>query len=101
MPVLVVWLVEALLTALAWLFRTQAGRFVTELLVWLGIGLAVNHVVVGPALEYVRTQIGNVDGNIAAWLGIANVDKGISMILSAIATRAGVSAAKVFLARRV
>lgn len=84
--------------------KSKAGEWVTALFVALGIGLATHSLVVDPLLDELRSIAqgsGNDAGNVALqWLGFLNFDKAFTMILSAIAAKESIRAAKVYLARR-
>lgn len=82
-------IVAAVLTALGWLIRTQIGRWILTALAAIGIGFATKSAVVDPIIDYVLNTVGGVPGDIADWMGYMNIDKYITIVLSAYSAAAG------------
>lgn len=80
MPLPVVGLVWTAFSALVF---SRIGAWAVALLASLGLGLAVQGALVGPALDYVQSSMTGLPGNIAAWLGMLNVDKYFTIVGSA------------------
>jgi Protein of unknown function (DUF2523) len=78
----------ALTSALGWLVRSQIGRWVLIGLGALGIQFAVTEGVVDPLIEHITANVAGAGGAAAAWLGFFNVDRYITLILSAYAAAA-------------
>lgn len=99
-------IIAALMEGLAWLFKSQLGRWIVSAFLFLGISFGTSHFIITPSLEYVRSLAANAGsgGPLAAtmisWAGVLQFDKAISMILAAVATKMGVGAGKLFLQRR-
>lgn len=87
MPAMIAWV----LAGLARLFASRIGQWVTSALVFLGLELATSQVVVAPLLAQIQSVAGAV-GTGAVWLGFFNIDRYITIILSAYAVGAGKSA---------
>lgn len=94
----------ALVARFVQVFQTKIGQWGALLLVSLGLGIATQVAVVAPALDLVREQMilaGNGAGHKAMqWFAFLNMDKAITMVLSAYGARAAVRAGKAFLVRR-
>lgn len=65
------------------LIFTRAGAWLLSALAWIGIGLAVQGTLVGPALEYVQDALTGLPASIASWLGFLNIDKYFTIVGSA------------------
>lgn len=87
MPAIIAWV----LAGLARLFASRVGQWVTSALVFLGLELATSQVLVAPLLGQIQAVAGGL-GTGVAWLGFFNVDRYITIILSAYAVSAGKSA---------
>ena len=101
MPVLLVWLGEAIIGAIGWLLKNKLGQWIASSLIWLGISYGTQKLVIGPALDQIRGYMTGFSGDLLQWLGLLQFDRAVTMILGAMATKAGLAAAKVFLAKRV
>jgi hypothetical protein len=103
MPVFIAALVDALL----WLFKSRLGLILVSAFAWLGIQFGVQHLVVAPALDTLRSLAsgGAGGGSFASeaynWLGVLNFDRALSMVISAVTTKYAVTGAKLFLQKRV
>lgn len=88
MPALVAWIGEMLLSVV--------GRLAVTALLSVGIGLATHAVVkaanFGPRIQ---ALLGNA-GVLVDWVGFFGLDQAITIILSALAARAAVSASKAY-----
>lgn len=97
-------MIDRLLKGLANLFQSKLGSWIAGAMVFLGIGFATQQAVIEPAIDQVQGYIqsaGSEAGAVAMqWFGFLNMDKAITMILSAYAARAAIRAAKVFLTQR-
>jgi hypothetical protein len=83
--------------AFGWLVRSQIGRWVMIALAALGIEFAVTEGVVDPLIDYISATAGAGVGDATAWFGFFNVDRYVTLILSAYAAAAAVG----FVAQRV
>lgn len=86
MPAIVAWIVAAF----ARLFASRAGQWVTSILVFLGLEMATREVVVAPLLAQIQAVAGSVGAGVV-WVGFFNIDRYITIILSAYAVGAGKS----------
>lgn len=88
MPVLVAWIGRMLLSV--------AGRLVISGLVAAGIGLATGKAFQATGMgDKIRSMLGSA-GPLYEWVGFFGLDTAITIILSALAARAAVSAAKAY-----
>mgnify|MGYP002717121764 CR=1 FL=1 len=102
-------LVAAIVAAFTHMFRTKLGMFVVGAMLWMGINFASMKMVIEPAitvlLDYANPgSIGSGSaGELAmmavAWLGVLNLDRAVTMIVSAVITRHAVQQAKLFLTK--
>lgn len=94
----------ALLVSVLWkVFRSQAGTFIVAAMTWLGIAWGTQKMVVQPAIDALVAYaggIGSAAGSVGQWAGVLNVDKALTMIISAYVARNTIQAAKMFLKRR-
>lgn len=81
----------AMIAALGWLVRSQIGRWVAIALTALGIQFAMTEGVMDPLIAYISAQAGGGVGAATEWLGFFNVDRYITLILSAYAAAAAMS----------
>ena len=99
-------IIAALVDALEWLFTTYIGLWIVKAFVFLGISLGVQHFVVGPFLDQIKALAnagvggGELGQTALAWMGVLKFDRCISMIISAVAAKYTVNAAKLFLQKR-
>lgn len=101
MPVLIAFLVNALRVMLF----TQGGRLIVGALSFLGLQFATYSGVVQPALDQVAAMMqgapaGDFGAAALAWMGVLNIDKAVSMIVSAVVTKRAISAARMFLTKK-
>lgn len=102
MHVIIGWLVNAFRT----LFASRLGAWVAGALGWLGLSFGVQKVAVEPAIDQLRGYMdslggaGQVAADAVAWAGVMQFDIAVTMLISAIVIRRGISAGRVFLQRR-
>ena len=89
----------ALTAALSRLFASKLGRWVAGALAFFGLTIATQQLVTVPSLAYFQSLMSDTGSDVTAWMGFLQFDKAITMLLSAYAARATVSAGKAFLAR--
>lgn len=100
-------IIAAFMEGLMWLFRNKLGGWILEACVFLGISWAVHHVAVEPFINYVKAMAqgaGNgshLSVTMVNWAGVLQFDRALSMIISAVATKVGVSGGRLFLQRRM
>lgn len=80
----------ALTAALGWLVRSQIGRWIAIALAAIGIEFAVSEAVMDPLFDYINANAGAGVGAATAWFGFFNVDRYVTLILSAYAAAAAV-----------
>lgn len=89
MPILgAIW--AALTAALGWLVRSQLGRWIAIGLAALGIQFAVTEAVMDPLIDYINANASGGVGAATAWFGFFNVDRYVTLIISAYAAAAAV-----------
>lgn len=76
------------------LVASRLGFWIASALATLGLQLAVQQFAVGPAIDMVQTNFNGVPGDLVAWVSYLNVDKFITIVLSAYAAAATMSAIK-------
>lgn len=90
MPVFVGAIWSAATAAFGWLIRSQIGRWAAIALAALGIQFAVSEGVMTPLINYINANASGGVGAATAWFGFFNVDRYISLIVSAYAAAAAV-----------
>jgi hypothetical protein len=96
MPLLgAIW--SAATAAFGWLIRSQIGRWLAIGLTSLGIQFAVSEGVMTPLINYINANASGGVGAATVWLGFFNVDRYISLIISAYASASAVG----FIAQRI
>lgn len=100
-PLVLAPIVAAVLAWLSRLMMLKLGLWVVGTLVFLGLYFGTQELFVEPLLDQVRDIAqGNITGVLAEWVAFLNVDKAITMVLSAYGTAGSVAATKVALFRR-
>lgn len=75
----------ALLAGASRLIFSRAGQWVLQIMVALGIGFAAKELAVDPMLSYVQQYWSGFPADLAAWVGVLNLDVYVVAILSAYA----------------
>lgn len=83
-----------LLAALSRLFSTRIGQWVLSALAFLGIQWAAQKFAVDPILDLIKGAFSGAPATIVAWLGFLNLDRYVTLVLSAYAIAAAGSALK-------
>lgn len=89
-----------LLAGLSRLVGTRLGQWVLSALAFLGINFMTQKFAVDPLLAQIKSSVAGAPGEIVAWLGFLNVDKYVTLVLSAYATAAAAGALKMRLAKK-
>lgn len=76
-------LVAGLVAAFSRLIATRAGMWVVSVLGFLGLSMAVQGVAMGPVMGQVASHMSGVGGDLARWMGVLQLDKYVSVALSA------------------
>lgn len=105
MPLAIVgWIV----TALTVVFKNRIGQLILAGLVWAGLSYGATKIVVQPVIDQIWLYLdglGSAGGEFGAFavaaLGILKIDVALTMIVSAVMIRVGVTAAKVHMTRAV
>ena len=98
MPVpLVAPIIAGLVAAFSRLIATRAGMWVVSVLGFLGLSLATQTVAMGPIMDQVASHMSGVGGELAQWMGVLNLDRYVSVCLSAYTVG---TVKRAFLARR-
>lgn len=92
-PAVVGWIVAGI----SRIFATRLGGWAAAALAFLGLQWATHSFVMAPVIGQVQAAIGGAGGDAVAWLGFFNLDRYITIILSAYAVASGKRA---FLRRR-
>lgn len=92
MPAIIAWVVAGLARIVA----TRIGMWIVSGLVFLGLELGTQKVVLGPVLTQLQSVSSGLAGDAAGWLAFFNVDRYLSIIISAY----GAAAAKGVILRK-
>jgi len=89
-----------LLAGLSRLFGTRVGQWILSALAFLGLNFVAQEFAVTPLLDQIKSSISGAPGDILAWIGFLNVDKYVTLLLSAYATAAAAGALKMRLKKK-
>lgn len=81
MPALIAWFVAGL----SRLFASRLGMWITSALVFLGLELGTQTVVVQPILAQIQATASGLPADAAGWMAFFNIDRYITILLSAYA----------------
>lgn len=99
-------LIGYLITGLAWLFRSHLGTWIVSAMAWLGIAWATHEFAVEPWIDNMQQHIGGGSPGgewgavLIAYAGLMRFDQACTMIVSAVATKFAIGAARAVLVRR-
>lgn len=100
-------LIAVLINGLRILLLSRAGLFIASALAWLGLNFGTMKVVVGPVINQLRgftTGISAGGSDIAVlaqqWAGVMQVDRAVTMIISAVVVKHAVMQGRLFLFKR-
>ncbi len=105
MPAIVGWIISGITSGVLWLFKNRIGQMITALLAWAGVSLATYKSAVEPFIDQLKSyaQSGLGGGQLGAialqWAGLMKFDVAITMIISAVAAKHALNAARVFFRR--
>lgn len=97
MPAFLAPLIAAAMAALSRLVSTRAGMWIATALGALGLSLATHEIAMGPIMNMVRSSASGIPADLAQWLGVLQVDRYITIVLSAFTAGA---VKRAFLARK-
>lgn len=83
MPAFIAPLIAALVGAFSRIMATRLGMWVVTGLSFLGLSMATQTVAMGPIMAQVTSHMAGVGGDLAAWMGVLNLDRYVSVVLSA------------------
>ena len=89
MPVFLIPLLEVCGAFLSRLFFSRAGQWLLTALLFLGIQFGSQKLVVEPLLSSIQSSFGGLSAGTVAWMAYLNVDRAITIVLSAFASAAG------------
>lgn len=101
----VVW--GALVAAFSWLIRSRIGLWVMTAMTWLGINWGTIKLVIEPAIDVLKDSAqaygsgsGEMGATAVAWAGVMNLDKALTMVISAVATKHAILNGRLFLFKK-
>lgn len=89
-----------------WLWKSQAGLWLMSAFTWLGINFGTIKLAVEPAIQQLEQYAaqGAASGEYGAvamqWAGVMNLDRGLTMIVSAIVAKHAIMQGRLFLFKR-
>lgn len=83
-----------LLAALSRLFGTRIGHWFLSLLAFLGLQWMLQEFAVDPLLDMIKSSFAGAPAVIVGWLGFLNLDRYVTLVLSAYGMAAAGSALK-------
>lgn len=97
MPAFLAPFIAGLMAAISRLFSTRIGIWIATALGALGLSLVTQKVAMEPIMNMVRSSAAGVPADLAQWLGVLNVDRYITIVISAYTAGA---VKRAFLAKR-
>lgn len=91
---------------LGWLFKSRLGLFVTSAFVWLGINFGTIKLAIEPAIAQLEafaaqgSAAGEYGPIAVQWAGMLNLDKAVTMIVSAVVAKHAIMQGRLFLFKR-
>lgn len=82
-------IISSALAALSRLFGSRAGPWITQVLLFLGLGFATKQAVVDPILGYLADGFSGLPSAAAQWIAFVNIDVYCSAVASAYIAAAG------------
>lgn len=96
-------ILAVLVSMLRAMLLAKAGLFVLKVLGFFGLAFVTNKYAIQPMLDQIEQYVNNI-GNASGigavalqWAGVLNLDKAVSMIISAFSTAALIKQSKTFL----
>ena len=83
MPAFLAPVIAALMAAFSRVMGTRLGQWIVTALGAVGLQLVVGNTVMDQVMNMVRSSAGGIPGDLAAWLGVLNIDRYITIVLSA------------------
>lgn len=93
-------IIATVLAALSRLFASRIAQWIASALIFFGLTYGSQKVAVQPILAQIQAVAGGLTSSAIGWAAFFNIDKAISIVLSAHAVRWSMSAARVWLKRR-
>ena len=82
-------LIAAIVGGFSRLIATRLGMWLVSALAFVGLSVATQTVVMGPIMDQVTSHMSGVGGDLARWLGVLNLDRYVSIVMSAYTIGAG------------
>ena len=79
------------------LVASRIGMWIVSALLFFGLQMAVNKFVAGPVIDGLRSAFGGMTSDVLGWVSFLNIDRALTILLSAYATA---STARVFLTKK-
>ena len=83
MPAFLAPLLAAIGALFSRVIATRAGQWIATALAALGISYVTTEAVLDPIIGLVQSSFGGVGATAAQWMGVMNIDKYVSIVLSA------------------
>lgn len=95
-----------IIRGIGWLAKSRLGLFITSAMVWLGINFGTIKLAIEPAIQQLEqfAAQGAATGQYGAiamqWAGMLNLDRAITMIVSAVVAKHAILQGRLFLFKR-
>ncbi len=89
-----------LLAALGRMFASRIGQWVAAALLWFGLTVATNEVLIDPLIDRVLSAMPGMPPLAVQWMTFLRLQEAIVMVLSAYGARAAVGGIKALLVRK-
>lgn len=100
MPALIFAIGSWIVAIFSRVIASRIGSWIISALLFLGLSFGTQTLAVAPLTSLIRTYWASIGSDIVQWLTYCNIDRAITITLSAIAARAVIGGAKVALRRR-
>lgn len=97
MPAFLATLIAAVMAAFSRLMASRLGIWIATALGALGLSLATHEIAMGPIMNMVRSSASGIPADLAQWLGVLQIDRYMTIVLSAYTAGA---VKRAFLAKR-
>lgn len=86
MPAAILAIIELVTAAFSRIIASQLGRWVLQALLFFGISFVSNKVTTAAVEPALTAAFAGVGGDILAWMSYCNIDRALTIVLSAYAT---------------
>lgn len=86
MPAAILAIIDLAVAAFSRLMASQVGRWALQILLFFGISFAANKITSGAVTPGLQSAFNGTGADVIAWISYLNVDRALTLILSAYGT---------------